>query len=221
MPGPIVIQSTSLLLVEGNDDKLFFERLLKHIGISLVQVETAAQKRFAELIKVILNGPGGSSLDRLAVIADADTSRDRRFASYRHHLKAAGLPCPEAVNTWTTAEWGSVGICVVPGGESGMLEDLALATVDGHPAMACVDTFMECLGQKLKQKPAEEPNDPHEPYFPANPSKSRAQAFLAAMYRTNPHIGIAAQNGYWNMGHSCLDDVKRFLIEGFASDRPG
>ena len=81
--------------------------------------------------------------------------------------------------------------------DAGMLEDLCLKTVEHHPAMHCVELFIDCIS-KL-EKP------------PNNITKAKAQAFLAAMPKLANSVGVGAQKGYWNFNSEELTDLKSFI----------
>ena len=78
-----------------------------------------------------------------------------------------------------------------------MLEDLCLKTVEHHPAMRCVATFIGCVLE------LENP--------PNNIAKAKAQAFLAAMPRLVNSVGLGAQKGYWDFNSEELTDLKAFI----------
>jgi hypothetical protein len=105
-----------------------------------------------------------------------------------------------------------VGIFIVPGDvDKGMLEDLCLRTVADHPAMPCVDGFLECLRGKVEWR---EPEDvqaagPHR--FPNNAAKAKAKAFLAAQKDDLPSVGVAALAGIWNFDADCLEQLRGFI----------
>lgn len=77
------------------------------------------------------------------------------------------------------------------------MEDLCLATVIDTEAMNCVNIFWECV-KELPNKPK-------------NPSKSKCQAYRATMPKSVPHIGVAAEMGFWNFNSKFLDELRDFL----------
>ena len=79
-----------------------------------------------------------------------------------------------------------IGIFIMSGNsDTGMLEDLCLKTVGEHPAIECVNTFIDCASGL---------NNP-----PKIMSKAKAQAFLTAMPKIANSVGVGAQKGYWNL----------------------
>lgn len=81
--------------------------------------------------------------------------------------------------------------------DTGMLEDLCLKTVGEHPAMECVNAFIDCASGL---------NNP-----PKIMAKAKAQVFLAAMPKIANSVGVGAQKGYWNFNSDELDNLISFM----------
>lgn len=197
--GPKTVTNKKLLVVEGNDDVNFFEKILINEGISNFQIEPLGGiPKFYKELKVLKSLPGFSSLDKFAIIRDADNNAGSSFQSIVDTLKEINLEPPNTINTFSNGK-PNVGIFIIckPNSNSGMLEDLCLETVKNTPAMKCVEIFLECV-LKLKTPPK-------------NVSKSMCQAYRAAMPESVPHTGLAAKKGYFNLDSSKLDELKNFL----------
>lgn len=201
-PKKLSIALPSLLLVEGSDEYRLIGILLRRLGLAeRVQIET--YNGVASLQNFVNPAIDDGSLHRLGsfgIIRDADSSAGATFDSVCHHLDKFQLTKPPGHGIFTSGQ-PRVGVYIMPDGKSnGMLEDLCLRSVVDHPAMACVDTYMECLGvQGVTLK---------------NPSKSRAHALLATYDDGAKRLGEAAESKsapLWNFDHSAFDELKSFL----------
>lgn len=81
----------------------------------------------------------------------------------------------------------------------GMLETLCLASVSSDPAMACVDSYFECLE--------------HASIRPSNRDKARIHAWLASREKPDTRVGEAAAAGYWNFADAAFARLWQFLRE--------
>ncbi len=194
------IHQRKILAVEGQDEVKFFEALLKYMRITDVEVhEVGGKNQFKDKLPALVRMRGFSDVEILAVIRDADEDANAAFESIRNILEKEGLESPTKMNQFSANTIKPiVGIFIMPGNsDTGMLEDLCLKTVKSHPAMKCVDLFIDCV---LKL------NNP-----PKNSSKAKAQAFLAAMPEIEKSVGIGARKGYWNFDSSELTKLKSFI----------
>lgn len=193
-----IISSNKVLAVEGTDEYNFFDALFKHIGINDVQIEEVGGKdQFKDKLPALVRTSGFSAVEIFAVIRDADINANNAFRSVKNILKKEGFVLPNNKNQFRDGT-PKVGIYIMPGNsDKGMLEDLCLLSVMERPAMLCVNQFSECC---------ENLDD-----IPKNLSKSRAQAYLAAMPSIVNCVGLGAQRGYWDFDSQELDDIKTFL----------
>ena len=208
MTGETVTQPL-VLIVEGDDDKNFFEALARHLGLTSVQVLPADGKdNLRPHIAAVAKMPGFLSTARaLGVARDADTDPKAAFQSVRDALLAAGLPAPEAPLEVAEGDL-SVSVMILPGaGQPGKIEDLCLASVGADPATPCIGAYFECL----RTSGASEPGDL---------SKAKVQAFLASRPKPCPHLGIAAQQGHWPWDAGAFSDASKFLEQLAARIRP-
>ena len=93
----------------------------------------------------------------------------------------------------------AVGVLVLPGGdEPGMLETLLCRTFEDTPLGDCIEGFFECVhtvGRTL----------------PKRPEKARASAWVSIQPEPQVSVGVAAKEGYWDLQHQALADVRVFL----------
>jgi len=188
-----------LLLGEGADEKVLFERLLEKMGLhSEFQVESYGGKdSFGKFLSGLKGIRGFQDLDALLITRDADDSADRAFQSVVNTLRERSLPAPGQPGEVAPGK-PTVGVYIVPGsGLDGQIEDLCLKSVAGDPAFPCIDAFFECLAK----------NGPR----PSIPAKARLQAFLASRENPTPRIREAAQMGVWDFEHPAFESLKGFV----------
>lgn len=216
---PLPISKRRLLVVEGKDEVHFFDALLAKLEMTDVQVlDTEGKNNFPVEFAALLLSPGFDQLAAYAIVRDADTGREGAFQSIRNILRKHSQPHPDQPNSFSSNEHPRVGIYILPGeADTGMLEDLCLQTVVGHPVTACVDAYMACLEEQLPQMQSGSPNT-EGPHFPKNIAKARALAFLAGMHEPVHQVGFAALRGCWDLDHECLNELKRFLTSMTASE---
>ena len=196
----LTIGQPLVLVVEGDDDKNFFEALARHLGIPGIDVLSANGKdNIRPFIAAVASTPGFRSNARaLGVTRDADTDPRAAFQSVRDALAAAGLEAPPA--PLEVAD-GSPCVCVMilpASNRPGELEDLCLAAVSTDPAMPCMEAYFECLRTQL-------------PSQPENLSKARVQTFLASRPKPCPSLGVAALKQHWPWGADAFRDARKFL----------
>ncbi|MHC4478979.1 MAG: DUF3226 domain-containing protein [Planctomycetota bacterium] len=201
--GPTDITCKKILAVEGLDEKNFFDKLLKYLGVAGVQIEDVGGKnQFPDKFPALLMRPGifapdGAPLiSHVAIVRDQD--EDQALESVVKIVRDAGLSVPED-NACFSDGRPRVGVFIMPGSKipGTMLEDLCLKSVESHPAMTCVGDFVSCV-ERLEAGPK-------------NKSKARVQAFLAAQPEIASSLGVGAQKGYWDFESPALDELKRFL----------
>jgi len=192
------IKEKKILAVEGKDEVNFFKALLNYMNIHGIDVyEVGGRYKFKEEISALVRRSGFSDVEILAIIRDADKDARGAFQSISNILKKEKLTPPKKEKEFSESK-PKTGIFIMPGKrEEGMLEDLCLKTVDNNPAMKCVEAYSECV-LKLKNPPK-------------NISKTKAQAYLAAMPKIAYNIGEGAQKGYWDFTSEELAELKEFI----------
>ena len=195
----VSIQQSKLLVVEGADDKRLFNALLRHIGVSGIQVVDAGGKdNIRQMLKVIKQSPGYSKVSSIGVVRDADANAGSALQSVRDALRDANLPSPDAPLSLAGTD-RRVAVLIAPHGESsGTIEDVCLESVAGDAAMGCVQDYFSCLNDNGVEQPGNMP-------------KAEAQAFLASRERPGLRLGEAASAGYWDFEHIAFEPFKRLL----------
>ncbi len=188
------IREKTVLAVEGQDEVNFFDALLRYLEITGFEIrDVGGTSRFKDKLPALVKMSGFSDVEALAVIRDADKDANAAFDSVRYVLTKEGLEPPARMNRFSDGN-PVIGISIMTGdSDRGMLEDLCLRTVKDHPAMECVDIFVDCVSELA---------DP-----PKTLEKAKTQAFLASMPTIVNSIGLGAQKGYSNFDSSELSGL--------------
>lgn len=195
----IQILKQKLLLVEGHEDELFFEALLRHMGINTIQIlPIAGKEKLRERLKLLVVSPRYSEVISLGIVRDADKDPKGAFESVCGALKHVNLSIPETPLV-PTGSGPQVTVVIIPEPDTpGMLEDVCLSSVGEDPAMLCVENYFKCL---KKQKAS----------IPKNYSKGKVQVFLGSRSEAGKRLGEAAQAGYWPLDHNAFEQLRDFL----------
>lgn len=200
--GAVEIQKDKLLLVEGNDDQNFFQKLMQEITLDNIQIIPMGGKENFRVpnFKSVINTPGFREVKALGIVRDANGSASSVFTSICTVLRECGLPEPTQVMEITNTDL-KVGILIIPpNAEEGEIEDLCLSSLKEYSEMGCIDNYFKCLKKKLLPDK-----------FPKDLSKAKIQAFLASREESVPHLGIAAQRGYFPLDQDSFEEIKKFL----------
>ena len=197
---PEPLSKTKLLLVEGRDDYEFFRALLAHLG-GMPEIDIRqylGKDNFRNYMRALKLVRGFSAVTSIGIIRDADETSDGAFRSVKDALVAVGISAPD--ESMQRSEGSpSTAIAILPPGQSkGELEDLLLSSVNGDPAISCVDAYISCL-------------QTHGLKLPNKLSKARLRTFLAS--REEPHLltGQAARTGYFPWSSTPFESVIQFL----------
>lgn len=194
----IKIVESKILLVEGDDDERFFNKLIEELEVGGIQTVKYRQIGTKDLLNALKKDSNFKTVDSIGIVGDADTNANSAFQGIADSVRDVGLPVPDRVLA-SAGDKLKVTIMILPDGKSGgMLEDLCLASVKNDPAMPCVENYFNCL------------KDHHIPE-PNNMPKAKVKAFLASRSVVVPHLGVAAQKGYWPLDAVAFDQVKQFI----------
>lgn len=202
MPKP-PIEKPYLLIVEGKDDKSFFEALTKKMKIDdqLQIMITEGNPPYTDKIKAITEIPGFfNNVIIMGIVRDADNNALNCMRSIQGALKHNDLPIPDtALRIARLEDKPAITVMIMPDCESpGMLEDLCFQSAIDDPASHCVRQYFECLEKNGVE-------------FPRNLPKSKMQVFLASRKKTVSGLGDAAKKGIFNWDDPVFDQVKQFL----------
>ena len=196
MPEPATTTSPIQLLVEGNDQRNFFEAFIEHLSLDNIQIQNfGGVNELRGFLLVLVNAPGFREIvQSVGIVRDAETSAQDALQSVQSSLSNARLPMPNQPGSSP-----AVTVLILPGNSRpGMLETLLNETLADTQEEACIDAFFNCV----EAIPAVSIN---------NPDKARAYAYLTT--KPNPHhsVGMAAKQRYWDLDHDVFDQVRQFL----------
>lgn len=199
MAQPSQIERPKQLLVEGNDQRNFFEALIRHLSLSDIQLQDyGGGDELRVFLPAFVKAPSFDSITSLGIVRDAEESAQSAFQSVQGSLGKVNLPVPANAEKRQSGK-PDISVLILPDKNStGMLESLLCRTFEGSEVDRCIDDFFTCAKSS--------PNTSI-----TNPDKARAFAFLTT--KPNPHhsVGIAAHQGIWNLNHEAFDGVRDFL----------
>jgi len=197
-----------LLIVEGKDDKNFFEAFLnfltnKQLNNSIRDrfeiFELKGKQNLTDKLRAIKSTPGFGKLVAIGIILDSNSSPKSTFQSIQTALKKVQLPCPKK-EIETEGEKPRVSVLLIPGIErQGELEDLCLESVSNDRALRCLNRYFFCLRKnKIPIAPKE--------------SKAKCLAFLASREDLANDIGTAAKKSIWPFENNAFSRIKKFIL---------
>ncbi len=191
---PKAIDQTRVLVGEGVEEVLFFTALLGHLGISGVQVEHCNGKAgLGSYLKTLKTRTGFASVQKVAIVRDADEDPAAAAANVESFIARAGFP-----------EGVIVSKLILPGASTtGALEHLCLRTIAGQPIATCIEEYLACATDATGIKHTSTTNQ----------AKSRVQVWLAAQEPPDLRLGIAAGKGMLDWSSPAFDELKAFLRE--------
>ena len=205
---PAAIREEVQLLVEGNDERNFFEAFAEYLALGNVQVQVLDGKdRLRESLETLAWAVTDFRRVRtIGIVRDADDSADAAFESVRTSLgnandaiRSSGVEFPvPARPEQLVGERPALNVLILPGdGQEGMLETLLCRTFAGSGVDRCIDGFFGCAEESGRAI--------------HRPDKARARAYLATTPDPHFSVGVAAKRGRWDLDHGAFDGVRNFL----------
>jgi|GEM_PF-682958 len=223
----LVISCPVVLLVEGRDEVNFFGALFNHMnpeatikfiesfysrslqcivknmssGVNVEVRDVRGKDNLRYELPAFLNDPNFSLVRSYVIVRDADANASDALSSVQKLLRDHRQPCPTNHACFASSDNNTltVGVYIMPGDPTGMLEDLCLRSVEDHPIMPHVRSFMEQVQQTMGKE------------APKNRSKATVQAFLSGMRNTVSSLGVAAQRRYWYFDNGVFGNLRSFL----------
>ena len=94
MPKPKEIKSAIQLIVEGNDQRNFFEAFTSHLSITNVQIQDfGGVSQLRDFLEGLVSATGFQTVQSLGIVRDAETSSERAFQSVQSSLERAKAAC--------------------------------------------------------------------------------------------------------------------------------
>ena len=200
MAQPTRIKKSIQLLVEGKDQRDFFETFIRRVELhNELQVQDfGGVNELRGFLRALVDSPGFETVVSLGIVRDAEQSATGARQSVTDSLRNAGLPVPG--DSEGRRGNPAVHMLILPGDgeERGMLETLLCRSVAGEPVNGCIDDFFDCVGSVPDLNIS-------------RPDKARAQAYLATRPEPQVSVGVAAQKGYWPLDHEAFAEVRDFL----------
>ena len=192
-----VIESETLLLVEGNDHRNLFEAFRDHLTIPEMQIENyGGVNQLSGVLAAYVSSRKFGAVRRLGIVRDAESSAESAFQSVRSALGKANLALPERIGEVTTGD-PLVGVLVLPDDGPGMLETVLARCFAETREDDCIDRFFQCVkadGRTILRS-----------------EKARTCAYLATTRDPHVSVGVAAKKGVWNFTHDAFNKIREFL----------
>ena len=201
MPEIAGITSSIQLLVEGNDQRNFFEAFIEHLSLDNIQIQNfRGVNELRAFLLALANAPGfREAVQSVGIVRDAEESAAGAFQSVQDSLENAGLSMQNRPEDRAGSS-PAVTVLILPGdNRPGMLETLLCQSFVDTPEEACINAFFDCV----QAIPA---------VSISNPDKARAYAYLTT--KPNPHhsVGMAAKQSHWDLNHHVFNHVRQFLM---------
>jgi len=199
------------LLCEGDDDKGFFETLIKNRGLPDFQVCHSAEcnsaraggrSGFAKSLRGFEALSGFRDVRAFLIASDND-ALGTAFAEVRRALSDNGHLAPASPAEVGALRGKPVAILMIPNADRvGDLESLCLPAIyDKWPrAEECITRFLECTGANTWAKRS-------------SLSKARARSAAVGFNEDDPYKGPGHlfRNGTLSVLHSCFDEIADFF----------
>ncbi len=195
--GPI--EAEIQILVEGNDQRNFFEAFIDHLSLVNIQIHNfGGVDQLRDFLEGLVDVTGFQAVKSIGIVRDAETSAQAAFQSVQSSLSNAGLPVPNHPEDRAGSS-PAVTVLILPGNNRpGMLETLLNKTFAGTPEEACINAFFDCV-------------EAIPTVSITNPDKARAYAYLTTKPKPHHSVGMAAKQRYWNLNHPVFDQLRQFL----------
>ena len=198
---PRKIEKPVQLLVEGTTLEKFFREMLQRLNLGNVEAwDFQSISQLDPFLADFSQRPEFKERVRaLGVIRDAEQHpAGSAFASVCASLQKCNFSAPAKMNSMEGQNF-KTGIFILPDCEKpGMLETLLLESVADKPETQCIDPFFQCI-QERRGKP------------PANMTKAKVFAYLAAQDLNQPLVGLAARANKWDWESPAFAKLSQFL----------
>ncbi len=150
------IKQSRLLVVEGDDGRVFLEAMLGHLALphSIQVMSFGGNQELAKYLRTLTLSPRFATVESVGIVRDAETNPAGAFQSARAAISGAGLQSPPSAGARSSGP-PAVSVFILPDAATpGMLETLCLRSVAGHPALPCVDALFSCLDGQGVPRPS-------------------------------------------------------------------
>ena len=155
----IPADKTRLLLVEGQDDEVFFDRYLDHIATisdALIQasalsiIQYGGKDQLSRLLRELRNAENFELVTHIGIVRDADFNTDA-FQSIQSAINSANrrnpvkYPVPRQHLEVESGQPNMMALVLPAPEREGTLETVLLQALADDPEMRCVDEYFECV----------------------------------------------------------------------------
>ena len=153
MAQPTTIDKEIQLLVEGNDQLNFFEALMKHLSMPVIQMHNfGGVNDLREFLSSFVIARNFAKVRSIGIVRDAERSAGSAFRSVQSALGNASLPAP-AYAGQTSSGSPRVSVFILPdNSEPGMLETLLCRTFAGTVEDRCIDDYFACVPAPIHRR---------------------------------------------------------------------
>ena len=200
MARPKEINSRVQLLVEGNDQRNFFEAFIDHLSLADIQIQNfgGVNELYGFLLALVNSSGFRETVQSVGIVRDAETFAQGAFQSVQSALRNAGLSVPNRPEERIGSSPVVTALILPSGNSPGMLETLLCQSFADTPEEACINAFFDCV-QAIPTVSI------------TNSDKARAYAYLTTKPEPHHSVGVAAKQRYWNLDHCVFDQLRQFL----------
>ncbi len=204
------IETSKLLLVEGNDEYWFFIQLLQFLGFNrnvpydLQVMDIAGGTKFKNSLSLLVKFPDFDKLKTVGFIRDAE--KNNALSAYQSissmiEKSLPAFPLPE-IGSVKTENGFSTGIFIMPNNKNaGMLEDLCMESLASEPLYKDVEDYVS--------KAASFMSETNQKKY--NTHKAKVQTYLAGQTEIVSSIANAAKKNMWNFSNPVFADAVNFV----------
>ncbi|MCY3572872.1 MAG: hypothetical protein OXG92_10185 [Chloroflexi bacterium] len=153
---------TRLLVVEGQDDEVFFDKFVNHLAASsdiqlqvpeLVIIQYRGRTLLTKLLREIKKAQNFEEVTHLGIVRDSDFNTDA-LRSVQDRIKTVNREGPPKIDVpdhpiVPTIGEIKVSVLIVPSADrEGMLDDLVMDALAVDPIAPCVHNYFDCLAEK-------------------------------------------------------------------------
>lgn len=223
---------TRLLLVEGQDDEVFFDNFVDYLAdlpdarlevSQLAIIQYGGRTRLTQLLRELKKAETFEDVTHIGIVRDSDFNTDA-FRSVQDRVKTVNREGPPQIHVPNqplepTDSVPQVSVLIVPAADrEGMLDDLVMEALQVDPIAACVNGYFDCLAEQQVTIAQEKRAKAQIRVFLIGKNVGLAtdvsgitdRLFLKDVYETN----LWQSNNLWES--RALDDAKTFLRQLLA-----
>lgn len=211
---PLTIDKAKLILAEGREGQGFLEWLCKKCRSKddVQVIDFGGNPQLRLFIQNLVNMDGYDKVESIVVVRDAEGNALSAIDSIKgalgnDKLKNDKLPVPSKPFTFKSENGKKTAYMIFsdPNDSSrGTLEDLCLAMVNDQPVFECIDSFFECVNEKIESGTK---------LTHLHKRKVRCYLSTARLNCVGSNIGEAAERGAWDIKHKALLPFKQIITE--------